>query len=125
MTTNEIFNELYETHWRWTHSWWGLELSKLVVRYKLPREKILSILRDIATRYPSKTAQQKGTTPCKSCGMPIIFKVIAKTGNSHPLNPQQRKILVNGRFVEGHESHFAACPDAEWWRNSSEISTEN
>lgn len=115
MEKGAVFEELLENHWRHVYSWRGLEMDALIKRYELPRAEILSILCEIAHTHPSPDYPAK--TTCKSCGMAIVFMRDERKNKSHPCDPKRRKILgVDGQFHEGRESHFASCPDAEWWR---------
>ena len=118
MERGYIFEELLENHWRHVYSWRGLEMAFLIKRYKQPRDTILSILREVAHTHPSPDFSTK--TTCKSCGMAIVFMHDELKNKSHPCDPRVRKILgVDRRWHEGRESHFASCPDAEWWRGKT------
>ena len=117
MEKDVIFEELLEDHWRHAYTWRGLKMDWLLERYEQPREAILSIMREIAHTHPSPEYPLAQTT-CKSCGMGIVFMQDDQKQKSHPCDPQVRKILggVDRKFHEGRESHFASCPDADWWR---------
>ena len=115
MEKGDIFEELLENHWRHTYSWRGLEMASLIERYEQPRETILSILREVAHTYPHPDYPSK--TTCRSCGMAIVFMFNDEKQKSHPCDPKVRRILgMDRRFHDGRESHYASCPDAEWWR---------
>ena len=118
MEKGAIFEELLEDHWSHAYSWRCLDMDSLIERYEQPRETILSILREIAHTHPSPHFSTK--TTCKSCGMAIVFMHDERKDKSHPCDPWVRKILgTDRRFHEGRESHFASCPDADWWRDKT------
>ena len=119
MKNGDIFEELLERHWRHVYSWRGLEMKSLIERYKQPRKVILEILRKSAHTHPHPDYPSK--TTCRSCGMSIVFMHNDEKQKSHPCDPRVRKILgTDRRFHEGRESHFASCPDADWWRNGGQ-----
>ena len=50
---------------------------------------------------------------CKSCGQPISFQS-TKGGKMMPVQRDRIKILSkDGEIVEGHEPHWAHCPNAD------------
>ena len=119
MEKGAIFEELLENHWRHVYSWRSLEMDTLIERYEQPRKVILEILREIAHTHPSPDVPAK--TTCKSCGMAIVFMQDEIKAKAHPCDPKIHRILgVDRRFHDGRESHFASCPDADWWRKGGD-----
>ncbi len=65
-------------------------------------------------------------TDCQSCGVEVKWIKLRPQMKNHPLNPIPRKVIVLGdiisggspvgKLVDGYESHFATCPDADKWR---------
>ena len=56
-------------------------------------------------------------TRCKSCGKPIVFIRSARTGKAIPCNPDKYRLVNDeGQVVEGRQTHFETCPDADRWR---------
>lgn len=57
-------------------------------------------------------------TQCKRCKADIMF--IKYNNRSHPIDAKPKKVFVEidgrWRFVNGHESHFATCPNADEFR---------
>lgn len=72
--------------------------------------------------------RSKGSAACKSCGQPIVWAELVKTGArmpfDYPIRILERLIpleRVDGRDVEEVDdrvspSHFATCPQAKQWR---------
>ena len=50
---------------------------------------------------------------CKSCGEPISFQS-TRSGRMMPIQRDTIKILTkDGDLIEGHEPHWAHCPNAD------------
>lgn len=55
-------------------------------------------------------------TTCRTCGAPIRF-VPSKHGNWIPVDERRLTVVTDaGEVVNGRQSHFASCPQAEKWR---------
>lgn len=56
---------------------------------------------------------------CKSCGAPIQWVLMQKTGKRNPLDINKKVIVTeSGEAVSGYESHFSTCPNAGQHRKS-------
>lgn len=59
---------------------------------------------------------------CRSCGAEIRWVKIAGSGKAMPVDLEPLKVVVlrsedvGWEVVTGYTSHFATCPDADWWR---------
>ena len=121
MTKDQLYVELLETHWLECYSWRGLEIASLEKRYVQDKATILSVMREIAHTHRNPDLPEViGEKACRSCGMPMVFMAVQGESKPHPCDIRQRKILTKrGVFELGRESHFASCPDAEWWRKKN------
>ena len=56
---------------------------------------------------------------CRSCGLDVTW-IRLKSGKMNPVDPGYKTIITDlGEVVKGRESHFATCPDSEYWREKS------
>lgn len=66
-------------------------------------------------------------TKCRSCRAEIFF--IKYKGKPHPVNAKPKKVFVSEEdefgnvfcweLVNGYESHFSDCPQADSWRKKN------
>jgi hypothetical protein len=54
---------------------------------------------------------------CKGCGAEILW-VKSEKGKMIPIDKKVKLVFYKevGRFIQGHESHFATCPKADSFR---------
>ena len=71
---------------------------------------------------PAGTAETpEGAGKCRSCGAPIVWVTMAKTGKQMPVNPPFRSYVTQGgEVVQAGVSHFATCPAAAEHRKGAD-----
>jgi len=118
MTKHEMYDCLLDQHWLDTYSWRGLQMKTLEKLFDQDKDVILATMREIAHTHRNPDRKRlKDEKSCRSCGMPIVFMDVEGARDPHPCDVRQRRILTKrGVFETGRESHFASCPDADWWR---------
>lgn len=67
-----------------------------------------------------KTEERQKTTPCRGCGVGIVF---IETTDGKPMPCDPRRIVVvtdDGRVVSGRAPHWASCPAGKTFRKPKE-----
>ena len=61
---------------------------------------------------------------CNSCGAEILWIGTEKGKPNHPVQPKRLKIVTDdGTIAQGHESHYAHCPNANQHRTKNGTSS--
>lgn len=56
------------------------------------------------------------SSECRSCGQPIIWVKMKKSGKAMPCDPKIVTIFNDqGQSFTGRLSHFGTCPEAKEW----------